>query len=409
MRKLCIAATVLVPATALAGGNLIPTQNPRDLALSQSTVASQTGAEAVVLNVAALAGQEGLDISASGQLINNRTDWAEGNQDASLLAKNSFPPALAASYGDRLANGMGWGVGAGLSVPAGGTIIWPNGWPGQERIQSVEQEVFQITAGAAIQPTPYLKLGASYIHYRQVQELHQSINYLDHYGDAGLSLAGDGNTFAVAAEFKVPVPNVPLTIAVTYKHSADIKLKGDAHFEAVPAQFQALIHDQEVTEDITVPNEFYIGAAYEVIPDLKVTASYNLERWTVWKHDLFVGSDGFMVEVPRDYKNAYVLRIGGEWAKPAFLPALTLRVGAQRSMSDQPTDTVSPTLTDGNSTAFSLGGGFNILKDLRVDAGFQHIFFDKVTATGEEAFAGNYKTWVDVVSVGVNWRMDLAH
>ena len=44
---------------------------------------------------------------------------------------------------------------------------------------------------------------------------------------------------------------------------------------------------------------------------------------------------------------------------------------------------------------------------LRVDLGWQHAFFDDVTASGTEALPGTYKTQVDLFSLGVNWRMDV--
>jgi long-chain fatty acid transport protein len=266
----------------------------------------------------------------------------------------------------------------------------------------VKQQVFQIGAGAAFQPLPYLKLGASFLRYQLAEELHLSLNYLDHYGDAGLGLAGGASTFGVAGEFTVPT--IPLTIGVTYKHTGDMTLTGDSHFTSVPAGYQAMLHDQRVTEKLTVPSELYIGAAYEVIPDLKIMAAYSFERWSVYTSDTFVGDDGFMAVVPRNYNNAYVIRLAGEWQKTPFLPELALRLGALRSMSSQPSETVSPSLTDGESTAFSVGAGYTVMPDLRIDLGAQFAFFDKVTASGPEAFPGSYKTTVQLISIGANYR-----
>jgi long-chain fatty acid transport protein len=99
-----------------------------------------------------------------------------------------------------------------------------------------------------------------------------------------------------------------------------------------------------------------------------------------------------------------VFRLGGEWTRASFLPMLALRAGVLRSMSSQPSDTVSPSLTDGESTAFSLGAGLHVGRDYRVDLGAQFAFFDKVTATGDEAFPGSYKTTVQLVSLGINYR-----
>ena len=403
MRTLIIAITILVPAAASAGGYVIPTENARDLGLSQAAVADETGAEATFLNTAALAGQEGLNISVSGELLVNRTDWSDpALGSASLIPQANPPPTAAISYGMHLGNGMALGAGVGFGVPAGGSLKWPNGWAGQEYIQSVSQQVFAMGVGVGFQPLPYLKLGATYLRFQAVEELHQSINYLDHYGDAGIAMSGGGNGFGVAAE--VRVPNAPLSFGVTYSHSVDMPLTGDAHFTGVPPTFQPLLHDQGVSQNLYIPNVLFLGAAYEVMPNLKVMTCFDFEHWSPYKEDKFTGDDGFAVSVPRDYKDAYVFRIAGEWAKLPFLPALTGRAGILRSMSDQPTETLSPSLTDGNSWAFSLGAGYNVTPSLRVDLGWQHAIFDDVTASGMETFPGTYKTMVDLGSLGINWR-----
>jgi long-chain fatty acid transport protein len=404
MRNLIIAATILVPAAAHAGGYVIPQENARDLALAQAAVADQTGAEALFLNVAALAGQIGVNISASGEVLINRTDWSDPTLGkASMDAQVNTPPSFAASYGAKLENDMAWGVAVGMDVPAGGSLKWPTGWQGQEAIQSVKQMVFAFGGGAAIQPLPFLKLGVHYVRFQATEELHQSLNYLDHYGDAGLAMSGGANGFGAGLE--VRVPTVPLSFGVNYSHSADLNLEGKAHFTNVPVPFQPLLHDQGVTEHLIIPNVLFVGAAYEVIPNLKVMAAYDFERWSTYKKDEFKGADGFTVVVPRNYKNAHVIRAAAEWQQMPFLTELTGRIGLLRSISDQPSDTVSPSLTDGSSWALSVGAGYNVMPSFRIDLGYQHAFFDKVTASGTEAFPGSYQTTVDLVSLGINWRI----
>jgi long-chain fatty acid transport protein len=387
----------LAPATASAGGYVIPNENARELALSQSAVAN--------LNTAALAGPEGLAITASGEILVNRTTWRDDDLgSASIIPQYNTPPNAAISFGSHIGEGMAWGVGAGITVPAGGALVWPDGWQGQEFIQSVKQQVFMFGVGGAFQPLPGLKIGASYLRYQATEELHQSLNFLDHVGDGGIAMSGGANSFGLAIE--VEVPQTPLTLGVNYQHSGTLHIKGDAHFEGVPATFSPLIHDQSVTEVLPVPNVLTAGAAYAIQPNLTVTGAYTFERWSKYTDDTFVGSDGFTVVVPRNYNNAHVYRVGVEWQVGAF-PAITVRGGGLRSISDQPTDTLSPSLTDGNSWAYSIGAGWNILPALRVDFGYQHAIFDKVTATGTEAFPGEYQTHVDLFSLGVNWRTDL--
>jgi hypothetical protein len=55
-------------------------------------------------------------------------------------------------------------------------LFWPNGWQGQESIQSVKQQVFRIVGGIGIRPAKFLKIGATYQRFQATEELHQSLN-----------------------------------------------------------------------------------------------------------------------------------------------------------------------------------------------------------------------------------------
>lgn len=407
MRTLIITATILVPTAASAGGYLVPSMNPRDLALGGTAVADETGPEATFLNTADLSSQEGLGVGVAGALANNRTDWSDPTLGSASLSQNSTPPAVAVSYGEKLSFDQAWGVGIGFGVPGGGTLPWPDNWAGQEAVRSVKTQVFGFGAGAAFQLLPYFRFGLNYVRYQATEEIHTAQNYLDgHIGDAGLGLAGGGNSIGVATEI-VP-PQVPLKIGITYQHKSTIGLTGHVHFSDVPPAFQPTAHDQPISEDFLMPDVVQAGVAYEVQPGLKVLASYAFEHWSDYKSDHFVGDGGFDTTVQRNYNNAHQIGVAGEWRHTPFLPQLTVRAGVIRNISDQPTDFVSPSLTDGSRWGLSIGAGYDILPKLRLDVGYQHVIFDSVTATGMDAFPGTYKTMLDFVSVGINWRMDLA-
>jgi long-chain fatty acid transport protein len=405
MRTLIIAVTILAPAAASAGGYLVPSAAPREVGLGQAATAAQDGPEAISLNTAAIAGQEGIAIGIGGEILNNRTEWSDPNLGSASLSETNTPVGIAATYGAKLDGGRAWGVGIGFGVPGGGSLNWPTGWEGQESIQSVKQQIFGITAGAAFQPLPFLRLGASYIRFQATEEIHQKIFFLDHFADAGIGLAGGANSFGLAAEIKVPT--VPLAFGATFIYRAKMNLEGDAHFEDVPPAFRTLLHDQGASHMVVVPSVFTIGAAYEAMPGLKLMANYEWEGWTIYHEDRFVGDDGFTATVRRDYNNAHVIRAAGEYARTPFMPQLTLRAGILRSISEQPTETISPSLTDASSWAVSIGAGYNINPNFRVDLGYQHAFFDTVTSSGEEAFPGSYDTNVDIISFGVGWRSDM--
>ena len=135
MRKL-IVALLLAPAAAFAGGYAIPNENARDLALSQATVAAQNGPEAAHTNPAALAGQQGLGFAGNLEVLYNRTTWSDPSLgSATINKKANTPPEVAISYGNKLPNGMPYGVGAAVLVVGGGSLLWPQGWAGAGRME----------------------------------------------------------------------------------------------------------------------------------------------------------------------------------------------------------------------------------------------------------------------------------
>src|SRR3989442_11313804 len=88
-----IAALLLAPAAAFAGGYAIPNEDPRDLALSQATGAAQTRPQAAHTNPSALAGQKGLAGTPPGGVVFNITtpgDPAPGRRPPH--PQNNVPP-----------------------------------------------------------------------------------------------------------------------------------------------------------------------------------------------------------------------------------------------------------------------------------------------------------------------------
>ena len=70
-----------------------------------------------------------------------------------------------------------------------------------------------------------------------------------------------------------------------------------------------------------------------------------------------------------------------------------------------PRDTISPSLTDGNSWAVSVGAGYEVIPGLRADVGYQFAFFDTLHAEGANAFPGTYDTHVHLLSIGATYRL----
>lgn len=403
MRTL-LAVTLLWPALSLAGGWATPNPDARAMALAQAGVANQTGPEAVTMNMAGLAGPQGLALSGSLQVIDNTTSWSDPSLgSASTRTHPSFPPLLAASYGGTLSNGMAWGAAAGFVALGGGSLFWPEGWPGQFHIETVSQQVVMARVGAAIQPLPWLKVGAGVAYYRATEELAQAMNFSGQVAHAKVGVAGGAPGFVLSLE--AAAPNVPLKFGADYRSQGDLTAKGHAHFSNVPPAFQTQLQDQGATTKVVVPPELNLGLSWKATPHLEVLVGFTLEGWHVYKSDDFAGDKGFSVRVARNYKDAYDYRLGAEYTGHPALKGWSLRAGLFRSVSEQPTDTLSPSLSDASSWNGSVGAGYQVTTALRLDASYQYSRFDSVTASGTDALPGTYQTTANLFSLGASWRM----
>jgi len=410
MRKLTVAiAALLVPAAALAGGYVVPNTNARDLAMSGSAAAAQDTAAATYASPPSLSKLEGLNISADVSLIDFRSTWSDptGAQNpVTMTPKGAFPFAIYAAYGFKLPDslaGMRGGVGAGATIPGGGYVFWPGQWFGREEIVTVDRKVYGMYLTAGLQVLPQLRVGGGLVYYRTTEHLIQGLNF-GSTSQIELGTAGGAFSYDLSAEV-TPIPEVPLTVAVDYKHQGVMSLTGHAHGSGIPPGLVPNLLDQGVQHTLTYPNQLNVGAAYQVIPQLLLTFGWTWERFHVYKQDLFAGDRGVTVVVPRDYKNGYTLRFGGELQA---IPKLKVRAGFLHDTSPARPETYSATLPDSDVWAFSLGAGYEVIPNLEVNAAYFHAFYDKVTTVGTEVFPATYDTRANIYAINVTWKMGAA-
>jgi len=270
MNKLIVRFLALVlPVAALGNGYDVPNVNPRDLAVGSAFVAAQQDAAAVFANPAALARLEGLSLNLAGSLLDNRTTWNApagsglGGSPTDAEVSPVFPVSLFASYSGILA-GHGVGVGVGMNVPAGAHVFWPQGWTGRERIITENRRIFAFYATAGLELVKQVRIGGGLVVYRGVEELVQGVSPGS--GTAHLSAAGNKASYDLSLEL-TPFENIPLTIAVDYKHQAIINLTGTAHFDVAPT-LQGTLQDQNASHVLPYPNQFHAAVAYKVVPPL---------------------------------------------------------------------------------------------------------------------------------------------
>ncbi|HET8540139.1 MAG TPA: outer membrane protein transport protein [Anaeromyxobacter sp.] len=449
MRKLAALVLALAfPSLALASGYALPNTNPRDLGVSASAVAAQNdsgGAFALPASLARLSGPSAR-LSAGGVVL--ASDWTDPTgaaPDASIDTQLSPIGSVSAAFGGKLAalGDRGWGVGIGVE-PFGGSIVsWPEDWAGRYRIVEVDRKVFSGVLTAGIEVIPRVRIGGGLVYYYTTEELTQHawmvpftspINPAQPDAIGSIDASGGALSYDVSAEVQ-PLPDLPLTVAIDYKHKATQTLDGDVKWQNLAPGALALLQagnplaaifaDQGASQELTIPNVLNVGVAYRVTKPLLVMATYTFDRWIVYDRDVFKGDNGATISVQRNYSNGWTLRGGAEYD---LAPAWTVRGGLQYDHSGLDPKYYSPTLPDATTWAGSLGATWRFSPGFALDAAVFYAWFDEVTSedpnpatpgtglepgiypppTGvvpapEGTFRGTYNTNAFIFSLGVAW------
>jgi long-subunit fatty acid transport protein len=452
VRKTILVLMAVTPSLALASGYALPNPHPRDLAVCASGVAAQSDAAAAFALPAALARIAGPSVRLGGGGVTVGSKWTDPTPGATappyltpttpapppepgtenISREFTFFPTVAASWGGRLEalGNRGWGVGLAVE-PFGGTVLkWPADWAGRYRITQVDREVFSGVLAAGIEVIPQIRVGGGLVTYYTMQSFKLKLWQQGVLPPATLAAQDaevklgkmDGWGFSYDVSFEVdPVKNLPLTIALDYKHKATQDLSGDVHWSGLLAPLSvapgAITSATSAKETLTIPNTLNIGAAYRVAKPWLITATFTLDRWVVYDADQFNGNNGSQYTVPRHYGNGQTYRAGVAWDA---LQALTIRAGVERDVSGLNKNFYSPTLPDASSWGGSLGATFRFAKAFSVDAAGFYAKMDKVdvppggvesgfppTGAGllpTGAFRGSYEPDAWVFSASVNWQ-----
>lgn len=454
MRKVA-ALVVALPSLALASGYSLPNTNPRDLALSASAVAAQNDSGAAFAMPASLSRLNGPSARLSVGSVAIYTTWKDPTgafADTDIDTKYTPLGSLSVAYGGRLAalGDRGWGVGLGVEPFGGSVISWPKDWAGRYRIVEVDRQVISGVLTAGIEVLPRVRLGGGLVYYYTMEELTQNAWMAPFAGaspaDIGnpatwnpalpdavgtIDASGGALSYDVSAEVQ-PLANLPLTIAVDYKHKATQELEGEATWQNLTPLAGALgnagaapFANMDASQQLTIPNVVNVGVAYRVTQPLLVTATWTLDRWKVYDKDVFEGANGAKISVPRNYTNGWTIRAGAEYD---VSPAFTVRGGLQRDESGLDPKYYSPTLPDASSWAGSLGATYKFSPALTVDAAVFYAMMDEVNvedpnpatpgtglepqinlpagpfvAAPEGTFRGTYDTSALIFGVSVGW------
>jgi long-chain fatty acid transport protein len=434
----------LAPAhLARASGYAIKEQSGRLLGSAFAGAGSSAQDPSVLFfNPAGIAKLDGYRVSGVFSAIFARTDF--DNDDSSLSGPTPpFPPG-----GIPIPGGDGGDVGKtakvptfyaaaqmpkpvdflhlglGVNAPFGLSTEYEDDWVGRYSALNSRLTTYNFNPVVAVQPLPWLSLGAGAQFQYADAELTRAIDF-------GSILAGLGAPGAVpfGADGKVELkaddwgfgytvgalaePWKGTRLGVSYRSYINEHLDGTAKFEDVPPPLapSPLFTNQDATARVSTPDSVEIslhqdlGTRWAVMGDIQWT---NWSRFQVLRVNF--AEEGVPNQVVSEqWHDSWFYSIGAQYA---LFSSLTLRGGFAYDETPMSDDHRTAPLPDQDRFWLTAGASYQYNRLIGLNLGYAHIFvrdaeIDEETVVGGALTYrthGKYQTAIDIVSVQLDLR-----
>ncbi len=289
-------------------------------------------------------------------------------------------------------------VGIGVNNPYGLGSKWPSDWVGRYLTTNVQLKTFYFSPTVAYRLTDDLSIGAGFNYVTGNVVINRAVMAGIDDPTVGITLSGTGVGFNAGILYKFS-PDV--SIGLSYRSQVKVNADGTATF--VP-NYSAL-PGGDASSSITLPSTGFFGIACKPMTNLEVEADVQYIGWSSFdKLSIDFNKTGLTSTVPKNYKNTYILRLGGEYTIGDF----HLRGGYLYDHSPVEDAYVDPMLPDASRHGINLGLGYDVTKDLSVDVSYLfEKFFDRTITNSipEVSFNGTYHTRINLIGLNIGVKI----
>jgi long-chain fatty acid transport protein len=390
---------VLVVCIALGGGFQLNEVGARAMAQGGAFAARASDPSAIYFNPAGLSFQGSSIYLGTTFIMPKVTFYGPSNlslNDETKMVDQTFTPINI--YGTYELNDN-IHIGLGVTNPYGLGTEWPANWAGQYITQKIDLTSFFITPTVAYKVNDQLSVGAglNYVTGKVTMKIGVPIPFDTTHPIVNLDLNATGLGFNVGIIYKL-MPE--LSFGLSYRSSVKLDASGSAKFD--PNYTLLSLPNGDATATITLPATGFVGVAYKAMKNLEVEADYQYIGWSSYK-ELAIGfkADPTKNEVmTKNYQDTYILRFGAEYT----MDDIQLRAGYLYDHSPVLTEYVDPMLPDANRNGYSIGVGYKICEQWRVDASYFFLKFDQRKVENTViAFDGTYNMTATLIGINIGY------
>lgn len=406
--------SLIFGSQVFAGGFQINEHGAKAMGMGGAFTAQANDPSAIFFNPAGLGFQKGMKVMLGTTLIFPSTTFIGPTPlttETKMKNQIFYPSNVYGTYA--MENGIAFGLG--VYNPFGLGTEWENDWVGRKLSVKTDLKTFFInpTVSYLVDDQLSLGVGVSYVladvllRFRvgTYSSLLPPPTPAAKDGTAELEADGTGINFNAGLLYK-PMPE--LSIGLSYRHSTEIELSGDAKFSDMAALAQFFPGGAGKTT-ITLPSNILAGVAYDFTPYFTIEVGFQYVGWSSYdslKVDIAEGPVSPLGVLQKDmvsgknWENVYLIRLGGEYRYEQF----AFRAGYVYDKTPQPDKSVEPMLPDANRNEFTLGVGYKLTDALNVDFTYQLIIAaDRTVTAPTNPLPGTYKSTAHLFGFNVGF------
>ena len=406
MKKLLLLVLWCAPALVYAQGFQVNLGGQKQIGMGHTGTGLLQDGASVFFNPGALAMLPQNYVQAGISPLLFKSDFNPAGTSTQYFTKNQVatPFNAYAVWGPKASR---FKFGFGVYTPFGGLTDWGKTWQGKYALESLNLKAIYFQPTISVKLTDFLSFGGGFVYNHATVDLQRAIPLADANGQPGQArLNGSGKGYGWNAGLFVKTTSV--TIGLDYRSKVNTNIKnGDAIF-TVPSSVQANFPQPNTfSAGIPLAPTLSLGLGFYPAKKLIVAFDANLVGWNSYKALAFdyAKNTAALADTysPRNYKNAFSLRAGGQYG---YTDKLALRIGGGYASTAVKDGYVTPEVPDANRYYLTGGLGYKVAKRLDLDLSFEfeHLF-SRTQTNIETQLSGTFKSdvYIPGISLSYHW------
>lgn len=407
---LLIVSLMLISAEVYAGGFQINEHSARAMAMGGAFTAVANDPSAIYFNGAGLTQISGTQFLFGTTIIAPVSSFrgVSPNITEYNMKKQYFPP-VHFWLSHRISEEFAFGIG--FTSPFGLGTEWEPDWVGKYLAVKTDLNIFTVTPIVAYKVFDQLSLSAGFVYSFGKVTIEQKSPQTPFPGDANAVLEGKDNS-AFGYNFGLMYKPIPvLSFGVSFHSQVKYTFTGTATTTGAP-QLASELPNGDISAVLKSPINLAFGVAYDVTPDIKLSADFQYVGWSSYDTLGVDFSDAKYSDIasPRLYDNSFIVRLGGEYKATK---SLTLGAGIYFDKNPVKPEYINPSLPEGDRLGFSFGLGYKLIDKLSANLSYLFIRASQLTVTNSQEsytegftpFNGTYNSYANLLSLSLSYSL----